>query len=282
LARGYVGRAKNGLMPLHGDASLQGAAEMGAHAEVFPGGKPINTYHASELRDHYGFPVPATPGLTIAEMLEVGRRGQLRVFYCVGGDLLCSAPQADSVTRAMSNIPIRVQQDTVLTKQALIDPKQQVLLLPAKNCHEQVDGGTQTTAERRVIFSPHIHGSHEGSGEAKEPWLILRELAATVSPELAHLLHCETGRALREEIARVNPLYGGIQRLEKYGEAFQYGGPHLCAGDTFPTADGKAHFRIPPLPSREELPELLSSREPVEADEMPDPARTLTVEEPKP
>jgi anaerobic selenocysteine-containing dehydrogenase len=53
---------------------------------------------------------------------------------------------------------------------------------------------------------------------------------------------------MREEIARVVPFYEGIQNLRETGDAVQYGGPHLCAGWKFPTADGKAHFRPVGLP----------------------------------
>ena len=54
---------------------------------------------------------------------------------------------------------------------------------------------------------------------------------------------------MREEIARVVPFYDGFQHLRKTGDAFQYGGPHLCANWQFPTTDGKAHFRAVPLPN---------------------------------
>ncbi|MBI3874539.1 MAG: hypothetical protein HY300_00915, partial [Verrucomicrobia bacterium] len=86
-------------------------------------------------------------------------------------------------------------------------------------------------------------------GEAKAEWKILRELAATVWPERASLLGCETGWAMREEIASVVPFYDGIQHLKQTGDAIQYGGPHLCAGWKFPTDDGKAHFKAVPLPA---------------------------------
>jgi anaerobic selenocysteine-containing dehydrogenase len=39
------------------------------------------------------------------------------------------------------------------------------------------------------------------------------------------------------------PFYDGIQHLRKTGDAFQYGGAHLCAGGECETPDGKAHFR---------------------------------------
>jgi anaerobic selenocysteine-containing dehydrogenase len=53
---------------------------------------------------------------------------------------------------------------------------------------------------------------------------------------------------MREEIARIVPFYDGIQHLKKTGDAFQYGGPHLCANGQFPTPDGRGHFRNVPLP----------------------------------
>src|SRR5262249_858700 len=52
-------------------------------------------------------------------------------------------------------------------------------------------------------------------------------------------------------IGRVVPLYDGIQRLERPGEAFQYGGPHFPADQSFPTPNGKAHLHSVPLPVRE-------------------------------
>jgi anaerobic selenocysteine-containing dehydrogenase len=120
-----------------------------------------------------------------------------------------------------------------------------VILLPAKTRYEQDDGGTETSTERRVMFSPEIPRQ---VGECRAEWKILRELAAATYPERAHLLGCETGWAMREEIARVVPFYEGVQRLRKTGDAFQYGGPHLCANGRFETADGKAHLRAPELP----------------------------------
>ena len=53
---------------------------------------------------------------------------------------------------------------------------------------------------------------------------------------------------MRGEIARVVPFYDGVQHLNKKGDHFQYGGPHLCTDWDFPTADGKAHFASVDLP----------------------------------
>lgn len=264
LARGYVGRDKNGLMPIRGHSSVQGGAEMGAYSTAFPGGKPINAENAKKLSDQYGFTVPDAPGITAVEMVESCARGELDVLYCLGGNFLRTLPEPDHVARAMANVPLRVHQDIILTDQMFIDAKEEVILLPAKTRYEQDDGGTETTTERRIAFSPEIPRQ---VGDAKAEWKILRELAAAVYPERAHLLKCETGWAMREEIARVVPFYDGFQHLRKTGDAIQYGGPHLCADGKFATADGKAHFRVVEIPQtpvsssrREEAPSSIAER----------------------
>jgi anaerobic selenocysteine-containing dehydrogenase len=75
-----------------------------------------------------------------------------------------------------------------------------------------------------------------------------------VDPARADLVGCESGQAIRDEIARVVPLYDGIQRLREGGDSFQYGGPHLAAGGRFPTPDGRARLVAVPLPVRDHPP----------------------------
>jgi anaerobic selenocysteine-containing dehydrogenase len=210
-----------------------------------PGGKPITAENAQWLEKEYGFPVPAENGLTTCEMVEAGARGELDLLYCLGGNFLRTLPEPDYVTSAMARVPMRVHQDIILTDQMFIEPGDEVLLLPAKTRYEQDDGGTETTTERRIIFSPEIPRQ---VGEAKAEWKILRELAAATHPERAHLLRCETGQQIRDEIARIVGFYDGIQHLKNGGDQFQYGGAHLCADGKFATTDGKAHFRVVKVP----------------------------------
>src|SRR6266567_4122353 len=245
LSKGFVGRDKCGLMPIRGHSSVQGGAEMGAYSTALPGGKAVNAENAAALAKLYGFEVPDWIGLTAPEMVEACARGDLDLLYCLGGNFLRTLPEPDYVRRALANAALRVHQDIILTDQMFIEAKEEVILLPAKTRYEQDDGGTETSTERRIMFSPEIPRQ---VGEARAEWKILRDLAATVYPERAPLLGCETGWKMREEIARVVPFYDGVQRLKHTGDAIQYGGPHLCAGWKFPTADGKAHFRAVPLP----------------------------------
>lgn len=245
LTQGWVGRDGCGVMPIRGHSSVQGGAEMGAYATAFPGPKPVNTENAEALSEQYGFPVPDWSGLTAVEMVEACARGELDVFFCLGGNFLRTLPEPDYVARAMAKVPLRVHQDIILTDQMFIEPEGDVLLLPAKTRYEQDDGGTETSTERRVMFSPELPRQ---VGEARAEWKILRDLAVRVYPERAAAFGCETGWQMREEIARVVPMYDGIQHLRQTGNAFQYGGPHLCADGVFPTADGRAQLITVDLP----------------------------------
>jgi predicted molibdopterin-dependent oxidoreductase YjgC len=120
-------------------------------------------------------------------------------------------------------------------------PGDDVILLPAATRYEQEGGGTETTTERRVAFSPEIPRQ---VGEARSEWRIFAELAARVRPDLAAAFDWPANRDLRAEIADVVPAYAGIEHLERTGDAIQWGGRHLCAGGAFPTPSGRGRFSI--------------------------------------
>jgi anaerobic selenocysteine-containing dehydrogenase len=124
-----------------------------------------------------------------------------------------------------------------------------VVLLPSTTRYEIPGGVTETSTERRVIFSPEIPGPR--LDEARSEWEVFLDVARRLRPELADKLTFAGTAAIREEIARVIPFYDGIQNLEKKGDSFQYGGPMLCAGWKFSTPDGKAHFKAVNLPQVE-------------------------------
>lgn len=245
LVRGYVGRPLNGMMPIRGHSSVQGGAEMGCYATAFPGGVPVTPGQAASLAAAYGFPVPEWPGLTAVEMVEACARRALDALYCVGGNFLRTLPDPDHVAWSLGQVPLRVHQDILVTDQMLLDPADTVVLLPAKTRYEQDGGGIETSTERRVMFSPELPRQ---VGEARAEWRILREVAAAAWPERASQLGCDSGQAIREEIARIIPFYDGVQHLRRTGDAIQWGGARLCEDGRFGTPDGHAHFRAVELP----------------------------------
>jgi molybdopterin-dependent oxidoreductase alpha subunit len=260
LLRGNVGRPGTGLMPIRGHSGVQGGAEMGCYATTFPAGAPITETNAAALTAQWGFRVPSTPGLDAAAMVEAARRGDIDVLWSSGGNFLDVLPAPDVTATALARTPLRVHQDIVVTKQMLVDPGQTVVLLPAATRYEQEGGGTSTTTERRVAYGPELPGPRVG--EARSEFDIFLEVARRVDPERAQLLGCRTAQEIREEIACVVPAYRGIESMRELGDAIQVGGPRLCEGGAFPTADGRATFSVV-APASLEIPPgsfLLSTR----------------------
>jgi molybdopterin-dependent oxidoreductase alpha subunit len=246
LSRGFVGREGCGLMPIRGHSGVQGGAEMGCYSTAFPGGLPVDEENARRLGEQWGFDVPSQPGLTAAEMIAAGGAGELDVLFSSGGNFLDVLPDPGAVRGALARIPLRVHMDIVVSRQMLVEPGEAVLLLPASTRYETPGGITETSTERRVIFSPEIRGQR--IEEARSEWEVFGELAARVRPQLADRVRFAGTPQIREEIAAVVPLYRGIEELREQGDSFQYGGAMLCEGWRFPTADGRAHFRAPRIP----------------------------------
>jgi len=246
LLKGFIGREGCGLMPIRGHSGVQGGAEMGAYATVLPGGITISPESAATLSAQYGFDVPTRAGLTTPEMLDAAAQGDIDVLFAVGGNFREVMPDPKGITRTLENIPLRVHMDIVPSSQMWIDPAETVILLPAATRYEIPGGVTQTSTERRVMFSPEIPGPR--IGEARGEGDVLGDLAARVRPELADKVRFDSTQAIREEIASVIPYYDGIQNLRAEGDQFQYGGAMLCEGWNFPTPDGKAHFKAATLP----------------------------------
>jgi molybdopterin-dependent oxidoreductase alpha subunit len=249
LTRGFIGREKCGLMPVRGHSGVQGGAEMGAYSTVFPGGAAIDETNARRFSDLWGFEVPDKKGLTAVEMIDAAHERNLDVLFSSGGNYLEVLPDPGYVAEALERVPMRVHMDIVLSSQMLLDPAETVVLLPAATRYEMPGGVTETTTERRVIFSPEITGPR--IGEARAEWEVFIDLAKRARPELADKLHYDSTAAIRRDIAEAIPSYDGIQRLTKEGDEFQYGGARLADGWKFPTPDGKAHFSAIPLTDRE-------------------------------
>jgi molybdopterin-dependent oxidoreductase alpha subunit len=226
LARGNVGRDGAGLMPIRGHSGVQGGAEMGAYATALPGGLPVNAENAALIGERWGFAVPDRPGLSATEMVEAAARRELDVLWISGGNFLDVLPDPDLVERSLAAVPLRVHQDIVLTSQVLVAPTDgEVIVLPVATRYEQEGGGTETTTERRIVFSPEIPGHQVG--QARSEWRVFAEVAARARPDLARCFDWRDNQALRAEIAEVVPLYQGIETLREGGDNVQYGGRHL-------------------------------------------------------
>ncbi|MBU8907076.1 FdhF/YdeP family oxidoreductase [Desertibacillus haloalkaliphilus] len=246
LLKGFLGRKNCGVMPIRGHSSVQGSGEMGADPFVLPGGdfEPNNIERIEKIWD---FEIPKWQGDVLGVSLEnillpEDHERKIKLYYLSGGNFLETMPDPKFVEKALSELDIRVHQDIIFNTSTLVDAKEAVIVLPAKTRYEQDGGGTSTSTERMVYFSPEIEGNRQMVEEARAEWKIYIDLSKRVKPEQAHLIDFKDGQAIRDEIAIANPNYDGIQYLKNKGDVFQWGGAWLCEGGVCPTPDGKGNL----------------------------------------
>jgi molybdopterin-dependent oxidoreductase alpha subunit len=238
LARGLPGRPNRGLVPIRGHSGVQGGAEVGCIPHV-------DAEAAARWSGLWGFPVPAMRGWTASEMVDRAAAGELDTFWIVGGNFLETLPDRGRSERALARPRLRIHQDIVVSSSMLVDGDGDVLLLPAATRYESPGGGTETSTERRIIYSPEIPGRRVGS--AKPEWWVFGEVMRRARPDQAGRVGLEDSAAIRREIAHAVPLYAGIERLGRKGDQVQWGGPTLFADGRFATPDGRARFSDVPL-----------------------------------
>lgn len=252
LLRGFIGREYCGVMPIRGHSGVQSAGEMGVEPSSLPGGD-FNEQQLLRIEKLWGFPLARWQGNIVGVSLEnallpLGHPQKLKLYYLSGGNFLETMPDPDFVRQSLEALEVRVHQDIILNTSTLLDAKEAVVILPAMTRYEQPGGGTSTSTERMIYFSPEIAGPR--IEEARAEWEIYGDLAARVKPEYKSLISFKSAQAIREEIAKVVPDYEGIQYLKKQGDVFQRGGAWLCEGGVCPTADGKGRLIPVDVPKR--------------------------------
>jgi molybdopterin-dependent oxidoreductase alpha subunit len=250
LLRGFIGREHCGLMPIRGHSGVQGSGEMGADPFSLPGGE-FKGADVERIESLWGFELPRWQGDIVGVSLENallpdGHDRKLRLFYTSGGNFLETMPDPDFVRKCLEEVELRVHQDIILNTSTLVDAKEAVLVLPAMTRYEQPGGGTSTSTERMVYFSPEIKGPR--MPEARAEWQIYVDLAARVKPEQAEYVRFDSAADIRREIAAAAPNYEGIQHLGKRGDVFQWGGAWLCEDGVCPTPDGRGNLICIELP----------------------------------
>src|SRR5712692_7236031 len=208
LSRGNVGRPHTGLMPIRGHSGVQGGAEMGAMPGAYVMGVPVNEENAQRLAqpDRWGFAPPTWKGLTAAHMILAAERGEIDALWQTGGNFVDTLPEPERVIQAVGNIKLRIHQDISISSNMLIEPADTVLLLPTRTRYEQRGGGTETSTERRIIYSPEIPGPR--LPETRDEWEIPVLVAHRADPEnAARCFPWRDTQDIREEIDRIGPTY---------------------------------------------------------------------------
>jgi len=253
LLTGNIGRRGAGVNPLRGQNNVQGACDMGALPDVYPGYQRVDDPLVREkFEAAWGVSLPEVPGLTLPEIFEAIHKGQIKAVYLIGENPALSEPNAQYVREALKKLEFLVVQDVFLTESADFAH----VVLPAASAMEKE--GTFTNTERRVqsltrVVSP--------PGEARSDWWIVSQIAQRMG---ASGFDYNGTDDILAEINKLTPIYGGItsKRLKQgslqwpcthpehpgteilhisefargkgHFEPLQYHGPHEIPDDSFP------------------------------------------------
>ncbi len=269
VVAGQLGKPGAGLNPLRGQNNVQGAGDMGALPNVYPGYQPVSDRHVRKRwKALWHVRQPETPGLTMTEAFEsIGAANGVRAVYLMGEDPITSEPYQDHVRAALEKLDLLIVQD-ILRNETF--PYADVVL-PAASFAEK--HGTFTNTDRRVqrirpVFKP--------PGEARpDGWITAqlgRRLAQLLKRGWSEAWNYAGPEEVWEEVRLVLPeTFGGIgyDRLER--EDLRWPCPHerspgvsVLFTDGFYTPSKKA--RLLPAPWRppaeepsDEFPLVLST-----------------------
>ena len=268
MLTGNVGRPSTGVNPLRGQNNVQGACDVGALPNVYPGYQPVAS---PEIRQKFerawGSTSGLKAGLTVTEMIDAAGDGRLRALYVMAENPMLSDPDINHARQCLKQIDFLVVQDIFLSETAELAH----VVLPGVSFAEK--DGTFTATDRRVQL---VRQAIEPLGEARPDWQIICELAKRMQDAGCKQDAPYAGwnyahpSEIMAEIATLTPIYGGVSygRLET-GEALQWplpspdhpGTPYLHKGQ-FSRGKGKFHavtFKEPAELPDEEFPLMLTT-----------------------
>ncbi len=257
MLTGSMGKASAGVNPLRGQNNVQGACDLGALPNVYPGYQKVTDPGVqAKFAAAWGTAPKTEVGLTIVEMMHAAADGRLKAMLVMGENPMISDPNLNHVEEALNAIDFLVVQDIFLTETAQLAD----VVLPAASFAET--NGTFTNTERRVLL---VCPAIDSPGEARPDWQILCDL----SSRLGYTMTYGSPSEIMDEIASVSPIYGGIhhRRLDPDGLQWpcpsdDHPGTVFLHEGTFRRGLGKFHA-VPYTPSAElpddEYPFVLST-----------------------
>jgi formate dehydrogenase alpha subunit len=258
MAAGQIGRRSTGVNPLRGQNNVQGACDMGALPDVYPGYQKVDRSEAAEkFRAAWGVEALSTePGLTVTEIMQCALSGTVKGLYIMGENPMLSDPNLEHVEEALKALDFLVVQDIFLSETARFAD----VVLPAASFAEKE--GTFTNSERAVL---RVRKAVSAPGQARTDW----EIIADISTRMGYPMRYDSAARIMDEVAALTPIYGGIshERLESEDlhwpcPAKDHPGTLFLHAKKFSRGKGKFHpvDWLPPAElTDEEYPFLLST-----------------------
>jgi len=261
LLTGNIGVPSSGVNPLRGQNNVQGACDMGALPNVYPGYQKVdNEKVRRKFEKAWNCKLSPSNGLTLTEMFDAAREGKVKALYLVGEDPVITDADTTFIEKAISHLELFIVQDIFLTETARLAD----VVLPAASFAEK--DGTFTNTERRV---QRVRKAIEPKGNSRPDWMIICDIAKSMK---AKGFDFSSPQEIFEEMRGLTPSYGGItyERIEKSGlqwpcPDYEHPGTPYLYSERFNTPSGKAKFatisyRPPAETTSHEYPFILITR----------------------
>jgi formate dehydrogenase major subunit len=212
---GNVGFECGGVNPLRGQNNVQGACDMGALPNVFPGYQKVDNPQAQEkfIKAWKVKSLPEKPGMMMPTMMEGLTTGKIKAFYVFGENLANTEPDIHHVEHCLESAEFLVCQDIFPTETTRFAH----VILPAAAWSE--NDGTFTSSERRVN---RVRTVSEPPGEAKPNWWIFKEIAK----RMGHKWKSDSAQEIWDnEVSILAPQLLGIKYRRIEGNGLQWPAP---------------------------------------------------------
>jgi formate dehydrogenase alpha subunit len=193
---GKIDKPGCGLGPLAEENNDQGAVEMGAVAEFFPGPASLDDQAARDrIVAMWREELPRTSGASLIDMLAAAGKGSLKAMFVVGEDPVGTLPAPAHAKEALAKLDLLVCQELFLTETAAMAH----VVLPA--CSYMEKHGTFTNSEGHVQA---VRQAIDPVGDSRPDW----EMFSAVSVLMGSPLEYGDAREILKEIRSVIPGYG--------------------------------------------------------------------------
>ncbi|MFH0947803.1 MAG: formate dehydrogenase subunit alpha [Elusimicrobiota bacterium] len=210
LLTGNIGRRGAGLIPLRGQANVQGCCDMGVLPDVFTGYQKVDDPVAQEkFEAAWNVKLPNKPGITVTQFTEHSLEKKLKAIYIMGENPLMTESDITTVKKAYKNLEFIVMQNIFLSETAEVSD----LVLPSAAGYEK--DGTFTNTDRTVQLLRPVLEKPPGT---KYDWEIVCEL----STAMGYPMKYKNSAEIMDEIKKLTPSYGGIKHNRLTNNGIQW------------------------------------------------------------
>lgn len=251
-----IGKPNSGVAPVRGQNNVQGACDVGALPNFFPGYQSV-TDEANRKKFAEAWDVPVEQlsdhvGYKVSDVGHLIDEGKIHAFYNFGEDPLQTEPDARHLEKQFEGLDIFICQDIFMTQTAAVAD----VVLPATSWGEHE--GVFTACDRTFQY---FSAALPPKGECRHDWQIFSD----ISTRMGHPMHYENTKDIWDKELRAMwpAAYGATyEKMAGVGHA-QWpiptidhpGTPDLFLGGKFSTPDNRARLIAHDYEDPTELPD---------------------------